>query len=784
MQMTQLKTGWQAASSPTPKARATTMLGLLAILVAPGFAQNASTPASGGVNTLQEIVVTATRQETALSKVPASVVAISPEQMDKQGLRSISDITRVTPGISLTPNGGVAGTNQVISIRGIASTVGSPTTGIYIDDTPIQSRPLGSANNVYPQFFDLQRVEALRGPQGTLFGAGAEGGAIRFITSQPGLQNYSGYDRAEMAYTQHGAPSYEAGAAFGGPIAEDKLGFRVSAWFRREGGYISEINEFNNQTTNSNSNNLSSSALRGAMTWKLNDRFSATASLMYQRQQLDDDSSFFSTLSDPGAQKFRASRVFASPLDNHFTLPSLDLRYEGASFDVISTTSHFDHRSHLYQDYTHFISSVLFGNPYLFLAGELESANHTDIQRNWTQEVRVQSHPGGRLNWVVGVFYGRAEQSSHQVNDDPNLNALLARFGAGPLPLLPGSHALDQFLAATDKQGAVFGQADFEVSPGLKLTAGVRAAKIDVALARTARGPIAGGAADFSSSSSETPVTPKIGLSYQATPDTLFYVSAAKGYRIGGINGPQLSFCASTLAALGLTSTPPTYNSDSLWSYEAGAKSRLLDGRLNVAASGFNIAWRNIQQLVNIAACRGSFIVNVGAARSTGFDLSADMQVTPALIVSGSIGNADAHITEDFTGPLLAGAPTFFARDGQKVGGPPLTATLSTDYERGMSGDRRLYLHGDYQYISRGPSIDLTVFGTDPRSRRSDSYNQLALRVGVRTPGVDISLFANNLLNAAPILSSQRGSLAPNDLLFTQTSVRPRTIGVTLTYRH
>ena len=744
-------------------------------------------PASAGgssANSLQEIVVTATRQASSINKVPLSVAAISPQQMDSQGLRSIQDITRVTPGISLTPSGGVAGTNQVISIRGVASTVGSPTTGVYIDDTPIQSRPLGSANNVYPQLFDLDRVEVLRGPQGTLFGAGAEGGAIRFITPRPGLEVYSGYDRAELAFTEKGAPTYEAGAAFGGPIVQDALGFRVSASYRREGGYITEINELNNQVSDPNANNLSSYVLRGAMTWKASDQLSATLSLMYQNQQLDDDSSFYTTLSDPGEHVFRASREFPSPLNNHFTLPNLDLRYENQAFDVISTTSYFDHASHLHQDYTHFISSVLFGTPYLFAPGELESAEHVDEQANWTQEIRVQSHPGGRLNWVAGGFFGHARQSSSQVNYDPNLNALLARFGAPPLPLLPGNHALNELLEATDEQKALFGQADFELLQGLKLTAGIRVAKVDVALARTAAGPISGGAANFSTTSSEKPVTPKFGISYQATDNTLLYSSVSKGYRIGGINGPQLSFCDSTLAQIGLESTPATYKSDSLWSYEAGAKTRLLDGRLNIAASGFDIEWHNIQQLVNIAACRGSFIVNVGAARSTGFDLAADLRVTPQLTLSGSVGYADARLTQDFKGPLLSGVPTYFARSGDKVGGPPLTGTVSGDYEFPITDERDLYLHGDYQYVSHGPTIDFTIFGTDPLVQRSDSFNQVALRAGWRTRGLDVSLFVDNLLDAAPILSSSRGSISPNDNLFTATTIRPRTIGVTATYRY
>jgi outer membrane receptor protein involved in Fe transport len=758
------------------------LAGLLASVAAPALAQ-VTAPAATGV--LQEVVVTATRQSTTLSKVPLSVVAITPQQMDTQGLRSISDITRVTPGIALTPNGGVAGTNQVISIRGVASTVGSPTTGIYIDDTPIQSRPLGSANNVYPQLFDLDRVEVLRGPQGTLFGAGAEGGAIRFITPRPSLTTYSGYGRAELAFTENGAPTYEAGAAYGGPITPDKLGFRLSAWYRHEGGYINEINEFSNQVTNRSSNNLSSYVLRGSVAWKVTERLSATFSLMYQDQQQDDDGSFFTTLSRPKDHVFQASRVFASPSSNHFTLPNLDLRYEANGFDVISSSSFFDHGSHLHQDYTHFISSVLFGNPFLFKPGELESAEHVDHQGNWTEEVRIQSHPGGRLTWVVGGYYGHAAQTSSQLNYDPNLNALLARFGAPPLPLLPGNHALAQNLGTTDDQKAIFGQADYELFKGLKLTAGIRVAQVDVALFRTAIGPIAGGAASFSTKSSERPVTPKFGISYQATDDALVYASASKGYRIGGINGPQLSFCDSTLAAIGLKSTPVAYNSDSLWSYEAGAKSKFMDGRLNIAASGFDIEWQNIQQLVNIAACKGSFIVNVGSARSTGFDLATDFRVNPNLKVGGSVGYADARITQDFTGPVgPGGAPAFFAQKGQKIGGPPLTGTVYADYERSIGEGRQAYLHVDYQHVSQGPAIDFKIFGTDPLLRPSDSYEQIDLRVGVRFRGIDVSAFASNLLDQAPLLSYSRGSLGASDNLFTATSLRPRTIGMTATVRY
>src|SRR5262249_38310329 len=158
----------------------------------------------------------------------------SSEQMDTQGVRAIDDIARLTPGITFHRTDARNTAMSSISIRGIASSAGAATTGIYIDDPRGHARALGpraTALNAFPQVFDLDRIEVLRGPQGTLFGAGSEGGTVRFITPQPGLAHSSGYMRTELGYTQGGDPSFEAGAAYGAPIIDDKLGFRVSAWF-------------------------------------------------------------------------------------------------------------------------------------------------------------------------------------------------------------------------------------------------------------------------------------------------------------------------------------------------------------------------------------------------------------------------------------------------------------------------------------------------------------------------------------------------------------------------
>src|SRR5579871_3411429 len=183
---------------------------LASSLPAPAPAQTVAAPeAPGG---LQEVVVTATRREESASRVPISITALTQENLDVRGIRDIRDIARFTPGVNVDNSG-----TGNISIRGIASSGGAGTTGIYIDDTPIQIHTLAfNPDDALPKSFDIERVEVLRGPQGTLFGAGSEGGTVRYITTQPSLTKPSVYGRSELSFTQGGSPSYEAGVAAGG----------------------------------------------------------------------------------------------------------------------------------------------------------------------------------------------------------------------------------------------------------------------------------------------------------------------------------------------------------------------------------------------------------------------------------------------------------------------------------------------------------------------------------------------------------------------------------------
>jgi iron complex outermembrane recepter protein len=262
-------------------------------------AQQADTSA---IPELQEVVVTATRHSDSVNRVPLSVSAQTQEALDQQGIQTIADLQATVPGLRLS--GREASGNATVAIRGISQQSGtSATTGFYLDETALQKRAaggFGSQNGTpVPPLFDLERVEVLRGPQGTLFGGGSEGGTIRYIQPAPSLTDYSGYGRAQWLTTQGGAPSYEAGAAFGGPIVENSLGFRASIFARKTGGYIDLTDYRTGQVYGPNSNSGSLHMGRVALTWAPSSTTRLTLSYFKSQDNTDNLTTSYN-LPEPG----------------------------------------------------------------------------------------------------------------------------------------------------------------------------------------------------------------------------------------------------------------------------------------------------------------------------------------------------------------------------------------------------------------------------------------------------------------------------------------------------
>ncbi|HYL04389.1 MAG TPA: TonB-dependent receptor plug domain-containing protein, partial [Steroidobacteraceae bacterium] len=290
---------------------------------------------------LQEVVVTATRREESLSKVPISVTALTQENLDLRGIKDFQEVARFTPGVNFDNSG----TNN-ISIRGISGTGGAGTTGIYIDDTPIQMRNVGfNPDDTLPKAFDLERVEILRGPQGTLFGSGSEGGTVRYIMNQPKVTGSSTYVRSELSFTQYaGQPNYELGVAHGDTLVDGVLGFRVSAWYRGDGGWIDRGDPTTRVTTERNINHAGTAVFRVAAAWQPASSITITPSVLYQDSKKHDQSTYWPDYSNPDQGHFNTATEENMPIPDKYYLEALKVEWDLGKSQLFSNSSYYHRR--------------------------------------------------------------------------------------------------------------------------------------------------------------------------------------------------------------------------------------------------------------------------------------------------------------------------------------------------------------------------------------------------------------------------------------------------------
>jgi outer membrane receptor protein involved in Fe transport len=778
-------------------------------------AQTADTPAvpaaSAGPAPSDEIIVTSSRRAQALSKVTESVSAFSAEKMDVLNVKSFADLAKFTPGVDFDPD------SNAISIRGIKSDAGSATTGIYIDDTPIQLRALGlNANNALPYVFDLDRVEVLRGPQGTLFGAGSEGGTVRYITPQPSLTDYSGQVHTELSGTEGGGLSFEGGLAVGGPIVEDKVGFRVSGWARRDGGYIDKIDPYSGVVTEPDANRTNTYVVRGAVTFAPIDNLTITPSYNFQQRSQNNYNQFWVGLSDRNNGDFIDATPENMRDDDRFDLASLKVQYDLDDIQLISNTSYFS-RFETTQGYSGTLYNLSYfqqitsggtdpnGNTPCVPCGAHQvllnpaginlpgfgpyvSRNIiTNKQSNVTEEFRVQSNDkDAPLQWVGGVFYAQNMQNSNEEINDPQLPALTRYlFGEGMVKawgmgLLPGGDDYDNDTHGHDRQVALFGDATYAITDQLKFDAGLRIAwtHFDFRNLNTGAQDLlddGGVPATAKGDSDEMPVTPKISISYQVTPDDMVYGTIAEGYRIGGASPPlPQAACHGVF--------PTQYQSDTTWSYELGTKDRFLDRRLQFSASAYYVEWNNIQQAIYVPTCGIQYTTNVGDAISEGFDLDAEYKITDDLVLNVAVGYTNAKFSKTAFDPSTGG---ILARVGDSLDVTPWTGTIGLEYNF-LVGDDSAFVRADYEFTSRR---NRPTDAEDPQTEYFDAglhpdpgTSLVSLRTGITLDKWEFNLFMDNVFNAHPQLSLSHQDEFTK--LYEAETFRPRTTGVTATYRY
>ncbi|AUN31035.1 MULTISPECIES: TonB-dependent receptor [Niveispirillum] len=728
---------------------------------------------------LEEIIVTATRQSQSIIKVPVSVSALSSEAMDSRGIRDFSDIVRQTPGVTIERSN----TTSNISVRGVNSAVGAATTGIYIDDIPIQIRQLGyGGGNAYPVVFDLERVEVLRGPQGTLFGAGSMGGTVRFITQQPSFSGLKVYSRGELSSTQHGSANGELGLSLTGPVVDDKLALAASAYYRRDGGFVDRISSFTGKVVDENANRTDSYVGRLAASWRASDRVKITPSFYYQDLKTNDSPETWERYSNYGDSVFRnANQVQESGRDK-FYLPAVNVSVDFDGVELIAVGSYFDRRQEFVQDYTTFDQTLFTGVNHLpYLPEQQAPANFVVAQKNWTGEVRLQSdEPTGHWQWVVGGFFAHAEQTSIQQVVDPYLPVYLF----GQRRPVPGYSVYDQNAVSTDEQVAAFGQLTYNITDQLSAIAGLRYSHTKFKIQDIAQGFVVGPLVDDRGRQSENPITPKVGLNYQATPDTLLYASASRGFRVGGYNPQVGTQCGAELNSIGYPNGRPTnYDSDSVWSKELGVKSRFA-GLGSIQASVYQIDWKNIQQAVGLNSCGFQFTSNLGKARSRGFDVQVEVRPVEGLSLQAEVGYTDAQFLETVRGGPTAAAP--LVSSGDRVQGAPWTVSLHGQYDFDVTSTLPAYVRTDFDYRSKQtklpPYLNPANGAIDTDLTLPPAMSVWSARIGARPGDFDVSVFVNNILDKSTWTRRERAS-NPNEF-FRREVIRPRTFGVTVGYRY
>ena len=792
---------------------------------AAGLTQTTAGPEDGSPKEgLTEIVVTAQRRDESIKKVPISITALSQQSMDDLQIKQLNDLATVVPGLFIPPNGSTsngATDFSVVAIRGILSAANAPVTQIYIDETPIAIRQLPGpfSKSPEPYIFDLDRVEVLRGPQGTLFGASAMGGAIRFLTPQPNLDQASGFAKADFAYTEAGAPSYEAGAAYGAPLASGTAGFRVSAWYQRTGGFIDREDLYTNTIYRRNGNESNAYVVHPAIKLAPNESLTVTAAFFAQHKHSENPDSYWGAgLPGPATSGFTWGGTTQSPLTDDLRVASLSVKYHWAGLTLNSDTSYLYRNLEAVDDATTVLEQLLTCPSCLPAAPaglQAFSAYGHDFSstRAWQQEFRLASdNPGARVNWVAGFQYRHAVEGVKQLF--PTLSPLTEAIGCGPDAQCFGApdyeyngQSLSSYSLnyATDVSEALFGNVTVNLTARLQASLGVR---IEHTAVQDQTGILAGGFSGVTYQSTAfpnvaaNPVTPRASLTYQYTDNNMVYGTVAKGYRPGGAQFlPENPLCDPSLQALGLTSVPKGYAPDSLWSYEVGAKGFLFDRRLSYDGSVYYIRWDDVQTQVGLTSCGNNFTSNAGRAISQGFDLQLTALITQDLKLGVLTGYTHAYYPDaTYGGAAAPGAPRPILNDpGQPLGEigqsgsgslaqPRWTAAANLNYSHDISSlwsESQGYLRLDYRWLGKQPcSCDYTnVTGYDPTvgPYPNNSYGILNLRLGLTHGGADVSAYVNNVTDANPRLNyGHYGSLSP--YIFEQ-ALRPRTFGLTAWYR-
>ncbi|HTY49245.1 MAG TPA: TonB-dependent receptor [Steroidobacteraceae bacterium] len=742
-----------------------------------------------GDDGIQEVTVTAQRFQSTVQDTPLSISAITGAQLDAAGITSIEQFTQDVPGLSMR----TAGPGQTeYEARGLASSGGSaPTVGFYLDDVPLTPPATSQTGKVVidPDLYDVDRIELLRGPQGTLYGSGSMGGTVRLITNAPQLGIFDGSVQGTLSDTQGGSGNGGGSFMLNLPVG-DVLAVRVvgtdtyrSGWIDRvvlspfpEDVPFSSLPAYGRgnvltapvQEVVPDVNTESLGSARVSVLFQPNEDFSVTARAFYQHMSMGGYDEF----DDPPGGSYEANYFptdIPEPIGDWVHLYSLAANWNLGFADVTSTSGYFQRHEEQTQNASESISWFSGVYPY-FPAPYSE----IDLTRQFSEELRLSSKGDDPLRWVVGAFYS---------DDRSDWNEYGASDGAEFLAMQPDGVIYDGDLYYGTRQYALFGNVAYKITDHWKFETGLRWYHYRSVSTNEASGFFAPPPAPWTQySTADDGVTPRFDLSYSVNETLTAYLSASKGFRPGGPAGPDYP------AECGGGQTP-SYNSDSVWDYELGEKAKLFDNWLSINADVYYIKWSGVQETVALP-CGYTYEANAGDGRSYGPELEIDAKLSREWSIQASGSYTDAkinHPTSEFvaavlTNPVAAGIPGCPSATACSsipiLNVPRDAASLSLVYSRPVFASYVLTGRVSDAYV--GQAYDQAyAFGIP-----LPAYDLVNARLGLGTDKWTATLFVDNLTDKIAELATNNTQFQFNVPQLVRVSTnQPRTFGAEINYR-
>lgn len=677
---------------------------------------------------LEEIIVTAQKREQRLMDVPMSITAITGESIAKRGASSIEDLQYAIPGVSITE---FSPGQQRVQIRGISSFNGLPTVGVYQDELPLNLEVNQTGQDV--RLLDITRIEVLRGPQGTLYGQGAVGGTIRYITNGVDLEHFGVSGTGEIAGVDSGGTDWKGEGVVNVPIVTDQLGARFAGSYQHFGGWID-----NPILGGRNVNSGHALTLRGKLAMKFTDDFKLELSVQHQDLKIGAQN-----LSDDHQQVFDR---LATPYSSKATMVNAVATYDLGFAKLLSSTGYIRRRDTLTDDLTNSFApliSLLTGLP----PGTVQSVGLVARSRFniFTEEVRLASSGTSPLNWTLGGFYRHA-------NTFGGSNSVVMPAVLPPSLELLSSNGTNP---SNSRSWAVFGEASYNITHRLSALVGLRYFE-DHRNQNDVSTVLGTSAIDIGSAKFHA-LTPRFNLAWQPVDQLHLYANVAKGFRSGGFNV--------TSAGAGFGNVPQSYKPDSVWSYEIGGKFETLDHKLSLELAGYRNVWSHVQTSASIPGLPTAFTINGG--KLTGWGTDGSLSYSPIRALTFTL-TAGWNRTEYKSNTLehLVGDPADYV--------PRFTGSASAEYRFDV---RSLpsFVRVDYQHSAHF-QVFLRNIQTVPAF--SDEQNILNARIGVAEKSWSIAAFVRNALNRNSVLYPAFG------VLIYPARLQPRTAGVTVSFNY